>query len=122
MAREESNISKRIMLKLSESCRIFRNNVGLFTTNTGAKVKTGLCKGSSDLIGWHTVEITPDMIGKKIGIFLAVEVKSSKGRASKDQLNFRDKVNEAGGIAFIARSDSEAQNKLSEKLEGLSDA
>ncbi len=122
MAREESNISKRIMLKLSESCRIFRNNVGLFTTNTGAKVKTGLCKGSSDLIGWHTVEITPEMIGKKIGIFLAVEVKSSKGRASKDQLNFRDKVNEAGGIAFIARSDSEAQNKLSEKLEGLSDA
>ena len=122
MAKEESNISKRIMLKLSESCRIFRNNVGLFTTNTGAKVKTGLCKGSSDLIGWHTVEITPDMIGKKIGIFLAVEVKSAKGRASEQQLNFIDKVKEAGGIAFIARSDSEAQNKLNARIKEFQDA
>lgn len=122
MAKEESNISKRIMLQLSKSCRVFRNNVGLFTTNTGAKVKTGLCKGSSDLIGWHTVVITPGMVGKKIGIFLAVEVKSSKGRASEGQLNFIDKVNESGGIAFIARSDLEAQRKLSEKLKGLSDA
>jgi len=122
MAREESNISKRIMVKLSQCCRIFRNNTGMFTTNAGAKIRTGLCKGSSDLIGWHTVEITSDMIGKKIGIFLAVEVKSAEGRASEGQLNFIDKVNEAGGIAFIARSDSEAQNKLDERIKEFSDA
>ena len=26
----------------------------------------GLCEGSGDLIGWRTVEITPEMVGQRI--------------------------------------------------------
>jgi len=72
----------------------------------------GLCVGSSDLIGWTPVVVTPDMVGKTVGIFTAVEVKKSNGRASKSQLNFIDRVKMDGGIAGIATNESEAVNMV----------
>lgn len=71
-------------------------------------LQAGLCEGSSDLIGWTTVEVTPAMVGKKIAIFTALEIKTESGRASKEQINFITRVREAGGIAGIARSEQEA--------------
>ena len=68
----------------------------------------GLCEGSSDLIGWVSREITPDMVGKRIAQFLAVETKSPKGRASSEQKNFIAAVKKAGGAAGIARTEAEA--------------
>jgi hypothetical protein len=122
MAKEETNISNRVRLKLSRLCRTFRNNVGLFTTISGDKIRTGLCKGSSDLIGWTTVEVTPDMVGKKVAIFMGIEIKSSKGRMSKAQIKFAENVNDAGGIAFMARSPEEAEEKLTSRIKDLQNA
>lgn len=67
--------------------------MGLATTSTGHKVKYGLTKGSSDLIGWT-----------KNGRFLAVEVKTERGTVSKEQRAFIDTVNSFYGIGMIARS------------------
>jgi len=83
-----------------EGARVFRNNVGLFTTIDGRKVRTGLCVGSSDLIGWYK------------GKFLAVEVKRPRKKPTKEQYNFIGQVNLAGGIAFYATSGDDAVNKL----------
>ena len=69
------------------------------------RVKFGLHIGSSDLIGFKTVKITADMVGQLFARFLAVEVKTAKGRASADQLNFIEVVNSSGGQAGIARSE-----------------
>lgn len=68
----------------------------------------GLCKGSSDFIGWHSVEITPDMVGRKIAVFAGLEVKTEKGRATKEQQTFIDAVKISGGIAGVVRSAEEA--------------
>jgi len=46
------------------------------------------------------------------GKFVAIEVKSAKGRPSPDQIKFIDNVNKHGGIAFIARSWDEVKEKL----------
>lgn len=81
--------------------RIFRNNVGLFDTKDGRKIKIGICIGSSDLIGWTSR-----------GKFLAIEVKQPGKKATTDQLNFINAVNKAGGVAFIATSPEEAIEKL----------
>ena len=125
---KESNIQKKIMLAASKYSRVFRNNVGIgwtgnvFNTSKGDKLiknarplRAGLCTGSSDLIGWTEKIITPDMVGKNIAIFTAIEVKTDKGRASKDQLNFIEQVNKSGGIAGVCRSENDVINLINNK-------
>lgn len=105
----ESDLQNRIRLAVSrhDVC-IFRNNVGLFRTQDGRMVKTGLCKGSSDLIGWTTVTIRPQDVGRKVAVFTGLEVKLPRGRATDEQLNFVRVVRESGGIGGIVKSVDDA--------------
>lgn len=112
---KETKIQHQIQLALSDAgCLVWRNETsgawlgkvihksGNQVTLTDAHIMTfGLCIGSSDLIG-----VTPD------GRFLAVEVKTSKGRTTIQQTNFIDAVRNAGGVAGIARSPDEALRLL----------
>ena len=101
----EMNRLRSIMLGLSTpGVRLFRNNVGALKDQEGRLVRYGVANpGGSDLIGWRSVEITPDMVGKKIAVFLAIEVKGERGRATDAQVNFIDRVKADGGLAGIAR-------------------
>lgn len=116
---------KRIMLALGslKTTRLFRNNVAMAwvgrivkrtpTTITLADYRplhAGLARGSSDLVGWHTVEVTPDMVGKRIAMFTAIEVKENGGRISVEQVAFIQTVRQFGGIAGIAHNPEEALN------------
>lgn len=120
---KETNISQLIRLAVSKftSATIFRNNVGTGWVGKIVKLKggdimikdprplrAGLTVGSSDLIGWTEKTITADMVGQKIAIFTAVEVKKPSGRATKDQINFIKNVRESGGIAGVCKSGDEA--------------
>jgi hypothetical protein len=67
--------------------KIFRKNAGYM-------------KGVSDIIGLHN------------GIMLAIEVKSASGRVSPEQEIFQANVRANGGIAFVARSVADVQQKL----------
>lgn len=58
-------------------------------------------KGVSDVLG-----ILPG------GRLLAIEVKSKVGRPSPEQILFIDKINKSGGLAFIARSVEEVEERL----------
>lgn len=111
----ETGIMNKIQIALSNfKARLFRNQVGLYTLEDGRKIKSGLGPGSSDLIGWTTVQIKPKMVGHRVAIFTAVEVKSKRGRLQPNQENYINVVNQAGGIAFVARSSEEAVKKLME--------
>jgi hypothetical protein len=91
---KETNIQQLIRLEAHKyDITIFRNNVGQFENKAGRWVRFGLCKGSSDLIGWHN----------KTGRFVAIEVKRPSEKVREDQQNFLDKVKAAGGIAGVAR-------------------
>jgi ribosomal protein S19 len=123
----ESDIQKQILLAASKAnARLFRNNVGtgwigqVKRTSDGSIIllnprplHAGLCVGSSDLIGWKPVTITPDMVGKKIAQFTAVEVKLN-ARPTKEQLNFINVVNNSGGNAGIAHTPQEVYNLLTQ--------
>jgi hypothetical protein len=123
----ETNLTRLIMLAISKipGAKIFRNNTGqAWQGETGRQwqegghrymiikdprpLHAGLCVGSSDLIGWRTLEITPEMVGTKVAIFTAIEVKTEKGRATPEQVNFLQVVRDSGGIAGIARNEREA--------------
>lgn len=93
--------------------RLFRNNVGMLETKDGRFVHFGLCVGSSDLIGFRSVTVTPEMVGKKLAVFTAVEAKSGRGRATEEQANFIQAVKIAGGLAGVARTETELLGILS---------
>lgn len=113
MALSESEITNKIRLAASKlGAKIFRNNVGLIKDAKGRIHRFGLCKGSSDLIGYVPIEITQDMVGKKIAVFSAIEAKAAKGKASDDQKNFIRVILENGGLAGIARCDEDAEKIL----------
>jgi hypothetical protein len=48
-------------------------------------VRFGLCKGSSDLIGLRSLEITPELVGQRLAQFVALEVKAAQGVPSPEQ-------------------------------------
>lgn len=96
-----SNLVRREFSKVG--CRIFRNNVGLFYTKNGTPVRCGLVKGSSDFIGWKQVTITPDMVGKTVSVFCAVEIKTGNDKERPEQVIFRNAVLKSGGIAVVIK-------------------
>lgn len=106
----EKNIQNLIMLACSKAGSIlFRNNQGVAKYPDGSSVKYGICNpGGSDLIGFTPVTVTQAMVGKKVAIFTAVEVKTDSGRATDHQINFINVVRKHGGRAGIARSEQEA--------------
>ena len=68
------------------------------------RVRVGLCKGSSDTVGWRPLKITADMVGQTIAQFVAVECKTlAYGKITPEQQNFLDQLTEAGGAGFVAR-------------------
>ena len=105
----ESTIQAAIFAALNQGGRrLFRNNVGRAETVDGRFIQYGLCVGSSDLIGWQSVTITPDMVGQQVAVFTAVEVKSPGKKAKPEQQRFIDAVKRHGGRAGVATSVQEA--------------
>ena len=120
----EGNLLKRIQILAGRNVRIFRNNTGTgwqgkpiwkgktLILENARPLNAGLCMGSSDLIGWKTVIVTDEMVGKKVAIFTALEGKTGKTATSKEQSNFLRAVQKAGGIAAIIRNEQDAYNVL----------
>ena len=95
--------------------RLWRNNVGVLQDRNGRPVAYGLgseggraLPGTSDTIGLHSVTITPDMVGRQIAVFTAIEVKD-QGRLTPQQRAFILNVHRMGGIAGCARSVDDAR-------------
>jgi len=53
----------------------------------------------SDIIGCYPVEITPDMVGKKIGVYVAIEVKKPGDKPRPDQMEFLRLIKVCGGLS-----------------------
>lgn len=100
--------------------RLFRNNVGLgwagkikskeggtVTLTNARPLHAGLIEGSSDLIGWLTVTVTPEMVGRKIAVFCSPEIKTETGPILATQETWIENIQKAGGIAGFIRSDDD---------------
>ena len=137
----EGILLKRILIWVSEQgWRLFRNSVGQAWQGTISEgpykltfrnretdvieiynarcIRYGLCAGSSDLIGWRTLRITPEMVGQRIAQFCAIEAKTVNARAPSDeQRNFLYQVAKAGGYATVIR-DKDGILKFEEVRDG----
>lgn len=108
MSLTEKNIQNEIRLHLSKrGAMSLRYQVGLFYSPQGDPVRIGEV-GVSDLICCVPVTITADMVGKRIGVFTAIETKKINDNTDKKrkeaQATFIDRVVALGGFAGIARS------------------
>lgn len=74
-------------------------------------IKFGL-EGSADIIGVHTVTVTAEMVGQKIGVATAIEVKTDTGRQRPEQKRFEAAFAAAGGIYILARSTDDLEPLL----------
>ena len=59
-------------------------------------------EGWPDLCGWTQVEITQDMVGSRVAVFTAVEVKVT-GKLRKSQAKFRDIITRMGGLFRVEK-------------------
>lgn len=121
----EGEIQQLIQLEArAHNVQLMRNNSGALEDKTGRLVRYGLGNvskthsdkiKSSDLIGFRTITVTPDMVGKKIAVFTAVEVKKpdwklkftsnlENDKRVKAQMAFIDWVYSNGGYSGFANS------------------
>lgn len=63
-------------------------------------------EGMSDLGGWVSIKVTPDMVGSTVAVYAQVEVKEN-ARATPAQLAWIIAVEQAGGFAGIAHDETE---------------
>ena len=109
----EHEIQQRIRLACGRgTVRLWRNNTGALVDQQGRFVRFGLCKGSSDLIGLRSLEVTPEMVGQRLAQFVALEVKTESGTVSPEQRAFLQLVQQLGGVAAVCRSIEQAQAVL----------
>jgi hypothetical protein len=120
----ETTFGKEVHLAVGSrpGVTLFRNNTAMAwagkvirSYKNGSKeianafpLRAGLCNGSSDYVGFVTMEITPDMVGKKVAVFTALETKTLTGEERIDQERFIKAVRRAGGIAGFVRSIADA--------------
>lgn len=78
------------------------NSTGLFDASSG----TFRRKGKYQRLG------ISDILGVIHGTLFAIEVKTAKGKLSDYQKQFLDDVSLNGGVAIVARSIEDVENKL----------
>lgn len=93
---EETKIQNEIMLELSKYGIPIRQQSGIFYTEYGSRIKIGI-NGMSDILFF-----------KNDGTPYWIEVKTTKGRPSKDQLNFLKIMKENNVNGGIVRSVEDA--------------
>lgn len=113
--KSEGAVMDRVRIEATRRLwRLYRNNVGAVIDSRGVPVRFGLANDSSaanavvksaDLIGWRSLTITPDMVGKTFAQFVSVECKGEGARTDPKRLAaqqaWANLVNTGGGYAVI---------------------
>lgn len=106
----EAELQAEILLAVGSrpDCRIWRNNTGVGRTLSGQRVIRFGLVGSADLLGIL-----------RGGRFLAVEVKTAKGRQSEAQRNFQRMIEAMGGVYVLARDVQTVIDVIDEETGGI---
>lgn len=129
----ETKAREQVLLRANQwGCRLFHNNSGVAYTENGRPVFFGLGnvgkKKQEDIrtpddVGWTQVTITPDMVGKTVAVFTAIDSKKfgfepkqeySKNTREYGQNKFFNQVKAAGGIAGFASCPQQVDDIINE--------
>lgn len=121
MATPEGKAKQNVKLRAAQyGARLYKNNTGVAYDQTGRPVYFGLGnegkKSADDIrtpddVGFTVITITPEMVGKKVAVFTAIDSKKlgfvvkpdyAKGTREYGQNKFFDIVKMHNGIAGFA--------------------
>ena len=110
----ESEILRQVLALKPLNTDYWRNTRGRYLHHqSGQWISYGLGpNGASDCIGYRVIRITPDMVGKRVAQFLAIETKAPGEQSTEDQDAFIDNIRAAGGCAGVVYSVEEAARLL----------
>lgn len=122
MANQETVIQQDAMLSVGcdTGVLVWRQQVGTFRSmdNPNRIVRIGV-PGMSDSMMVVRMKITPDMVGREIGVAVAAEFKVPKsGRQSAAQKNWQKAFQARGGIYRLIRSAAEMVALVRDVREG----
>jgi hypothetical protein len=102
----------------------FRNNRGSYKPEHGGYIRYGIPEPPSgrrehddelkggDRIGWTEIEVTPEMVGKKIAVFTNIEIKGPGDRLKEGQIKWHNQVIDSGGISKIYKEEEVICEKM----------
>ncbi len=111
MGQKERDIINDRLAHLAPNERLFRINAGMGWA--GKAVRKGdiiviknpyplhaAPEGWGDLTGWTSIDVTPEMTGRRLAVFTMEEAKAT-GRLSDEQLAFKEIIERMGGLFRI---------------------
>lgn len=85
--------------------KLYRNRRGMLPLPNGGMLPFGLGPaGFPDEVGYLSIRITPDMVGKTVAVFMGVEAKTDTGTVASHQEGALDELRRDGAIAGVARN------------------
>lgn len=96
---------------------VWRQQSGLFYTREGSPVRVGL-PGMADSGMIVAVTITPDMVGKTIGVAVQPEYKTAGGQQSEAQRNWQRAVEQRGGVYRLVRCADDMERLINDVKTG----
>jgi len=115
MGLAEDKIRRDRFLNLAPNERRFKANCGMAWIGKMSRLKNGdvllknarpfhgLPEGFPDTFGWDEIEVTPDMVGTKIAVFVGEEIKAGADRMRPAQSKFKSLIEKMGGVFRILR-------------------
>ncbi len=105
MGQKENNTNAKYHKTLTKWQRLWRANSGKGWAGKVVSISGGILKlanfgrldlfpkGTPDNIGFDSIIITPEMVGKRVAVFVGTEIKATPGdKLSKKQREWRDKI------------------------------
>lgn len=110
MGQQENNLKSKYHRTLTQYQRLWRCNSGTAWSGAFLNAKQALArfkisipiilkplriklwpKGTPDEIGFDSIIIAPDMVGKRVAVFVGTEYKAG-GKLNPDQVKWRDEI------------------------------
>jgi hypothetical protein len=90
-----------------------RNRRGMADLPGGGKMPLGLSEPLIlDEIGYLTITVTPDMVGRKVAVLMVIEDKTDTGVVADHQQRCIEELRDAGAIAGVSRGPQDCEEIL----------